>query len=238
MTDESLYNPAPEPAAAPMQAAPPPRTSPGVVVAIVLSSLALALSLLVAVVTAGIVAYQYFGFGPEDAWIQGGAVYDATPGTVKAADGTVVEGLGAVEHPARIGEHTLSWPTYEGGVLDATVTAVDWDAEAKLAEAFPANPEPLTGTVYVLVTMDLSYTGPGNFAPAADVFVGMETDSWISYYDELAVDSEHPLQAAGFLSDGETVEVTAVLEMRKGERDSALLSIETLDGEPLYLAEG
>lgn len=238
MPDESLFPLAP-PRPLPDHVAPPPRgrTAPGVIVAIVLASMALALSVVVGLVTTGAVAYLYFQPAPGGAWMEGELPGEYAQGTVKAADGSTVEGIGTVERPARIGEHTLSWPSSGGGVLDATVTTVDWDAEALLTGTFPETPPPSPGMVYVQVTMDLEYTGPGTVAPARDLWVSLETWSWSTYADELSVQSEKSLWEVGFLSDGDAAEVTVVLEMTEGERSSALLVIETIDGEPLALAE-
>jgi len=216
--------------------APAPRvgTSPGVIVAIILASAALALSLLVALVSVGTLAYLALRPDPAGGWVGGGDLVDVSPGTVKAADGSPVEGVGTVDRPAHLGEHTLSWPTFEGGVLDVTVTEVDWDAAEVLTDA--SAPEP--GMAYVLATMDLAYTGPGAIAPAVDLWVSLETWSWFCSADELRVESENSLWDVGVLSDGEAAEVTVVLEMLEEERSSALLIVETADGEPLFLAEG
>lgn len=229
------------PAASPFPEAVPPspraRRGTGVVVAIVLASAALALSVLIGLVSAGTLAYLYFAPSDQVGWTEFEDPMVFAQGTVETADGNPVDGVGTYERPARLGEHTLSWPTAAGGVLDVTVTEVDWEADALLAEVAPDNPAPTPGMVFVQATVQLEYIGPGFFVPASDLWLSLETSSWVSFPDELHVLSAGPIWDAGSLTDGEEAEVTVVLEMTEGERSSALLSVETADGEPLYLAE-
>lgn len=218
---------------------PPPRqgAGPGVVVAIVLAAAALALSVVVGLVSAGTVAYLYFGAPLGATWSEfEDPIYSS--GTVETADGNPVDGAGSYDSPARLGEHTLSWPTAAGGVLDVTVTEVDWEADALLVEAAPDNPPPAPGMVFVQATVQLEYVGPGFFVPASDLWISLETFSWVCDADQLRVVSAAPLWEAGSLADGDEAEVTVVLEMAEGERSSALLTVETIDGGPLHLAEG
>lgn len=232
----SADEPAPAHVEVPAVPARPRRGSALVIVAVVMSALSLAISIgtvLVLVVIVGLVAADWYGAG-EDVGMYAPAF---AQGSVKAADGSVVDGVGTYERPAVLGEHILSWPTASGGVVDVTVEEVDWDATAEVAAADPANPPPSPGMVYVQARVDLEYSGPGRVVPDSDLMLSLETSSWFSADAELDVASAAPMWEVGDLVDGQGASVLVVLEMTEGERDSAVLSVETMDGEPLYLAE-
>jgi hypothetical protein len=183
----------------------------------------------------GVVAMDWYaGGGVEDPYELG---FEFVPGSVEEADGTIVEGVGTYERPAVLGEHTLSWPTDAGGVVDITVTGVDWEADAAVAAADPANPPPGPGMTYVQAQIEVEYIGPGRFVPVDALFLSLETSSWICYEGELGVATAAPLWDTGDLVDGEEASASVVFEMPEGERSSARFGVETRDGELLYLAE-
>jgi hypothetical protein len=221
--------PAPPPAS--------PRMSAATIAALVLAGAALALSALVALVSVGAIAYLFSTASYGDAWSEFEDFSMFTQGTVEDGDGLAVDGVGTYDRPARLGEHTLSWPTEGGGVLDVTVTAVDWEADAAVAAADPTNPAPSPGMVYVQAEVRLQYAGPGFFVPATDLWLALETRSWVCYAGDVPVVPASPLWDVGDMTDGDEMNATVVFEMPEGERSTALLSVETVDGEPLYLAE-
>ncbi|MEY8654191.1 hypothetical protein [Brachybacterium paraconglomeratum] len=229
-----------DPSLLPPPSAPPERARSSAlpIVAIVLSSLALAVSSLVLVlvlVLGGL--FYYFGGAPyELSDPVGGYSSVYTPGRVTDASGAVVTDVGTYDRPATLGEHTLSWPTVSGGVVEVTVTDVDWDADAAVA-ADPSNPPAGPDMEYVLATIDVSYTGPGGLVPAEDLYICLESVSWGTCSDGIDVTTAAPLRGIGALTDGDEATATVALELAEGERDSALISVETIDGEPLYLAE-
>ena len=214
------------------------RSSALPIVAIVLSSLALAVSglVLVLVLVLGGLAYIYGGAPYVMSDPIGGYSSVYTPGRVTDASGAVVTDVGTYDRPAVLGEHTLSWPTVSGGVVEVTVTDVDWDADAAVA-ADPANPPPDPSAGYVLATVDVAYTGPGGTVPTEDLYLCLESMSWASCHMDLDVATAAPLRDIGALTDGDRATAIVALELAEGERGSALFSIETIDGEPLYLAE-
>ena len=214
------------------------RSSALPIVAIVLSSLALAVSglVLLLVLVLGGLAYIYGGAPYVMGDPVGGYSSMYTPGRVTDASGAVVTDAGTDDRPATLGEHTLSWPTVSGGVVEVTVTDVDWDADAAVA-ADPANPPPDPSAGYVLATVDVAYTGPGGTVPTEDLYLCLESMSWASCHMDLDVATAAPLRDIGALTDGDRATAIVALELAEGERGSALFSIETIDGEPLYLAE-
>ena len=214
------------------------RSSALPIVAIVLSSLALAVSglVLLLVLVLGGLAYIYGGAPYVMGDPVGGYSSMYTPGRVTDASGAVVTDVGTYDRPATLGEHTLSWPTVSGGVVEVTVTDVDWDADAAVA-ADPANPPPDPSAGYVLATVDVAYTGPGGTVPTEDLYLCLESMSWASCHMDLDVATAAPLRDIGALTDGDRATAIVALELAEGERGSALFSIETIDGEPLYLAE-
>lgn len=214
------------------------RSSALPIVALVLSSLALAVSSLVLallLVLGGL--YYVYGGAP---YVMGDPVggYSSmyTPGRVTDASGAVVTDAGTYDRPATLGEHTLSWPAVSGGIVEVTVTEVDWEADAAVA-ADPSNPPAGPDMEYVLATIDVSYTGPGGLVPAEDLYICLESVSWGTCSDGIDVTTAAPLRGIGALTDGDEANATVALELAEGERGSALISVETIDGEPLYLAE-
>ncbi|MGN7210410.1 hypothetical protein ACTHQL_01280 [Brachybacterium paraconglomeratum] len=214
------------------------RSSAQPIVAIVLSSLALAVSglVLVLLLVLGGLAYIYGGAPYELSDPVGGYSSVYTPGRVTDASGAVVTDVGTYDRPATLGAHTLSWPTVSGGVVEVTVTEVDWDADAAVA-ADPANPPAGPDMGYVLATIDVAYTGPGGLVPAEDLYICLESVSWGTCTDGIDVTTAAPLRDIGAPTDGDRATATIALELTEGERSSALFSVETIDGEPLYLAE-
>ncbi|TDP79849.1 hypothetical protein DEU31_0261 [Brachybacterium sp. AG952] len=229
-----------DPSLLPPPSAPPERARSSAlpIVAIVLSSLALAVSglVLALLLVLGGLFYYYGGAPYELSDPVGGYSSVYTPGRVTDASGAVVTDVGTYDRPAVLGEHTLSWPTVSGGVVEVTVTDVDWDADAAVA-ADPANPPPDPSAGYVLATVDVAYTGPGGTVPTEDLYLCLESMSWVSCHMDLDVATAAPLRDIGALTDGDRATAIVALELAEGERGSALFSIETIDGEPLYLAE-
>ena len=214
------------------------RSSALPIVAIVLSSLALAVSglVLVLVLVLGGLAYIYGGAPYVMGDPVGGYSSMYTPGRVTDASGAVVTDAGTYDRPATLGEHTLSWPTVSGGIVEVTVTDVEWEADAAVA-ADPSNPPAGPDMGYILATIDVAYTGPGGLVPAEDLYICLESVSWGTCSDGIDVTTAAPLRDIGALTDGDQATATVALELTEGERGSALISVETIDGEPLYLAE-
>ena len=229
-----------DPSLLPPPSAPPERARSSAlpIVAIVLSSLALAVSglVFVLVLVLGGLFYFYGGATYVMGDPVGGYAGGVTPGRVTDASGAVITDAGTYDRPATLGEHTLSWPTVSGGIVEVTVTEVDWEADAAVA-ADPSNPPAGPDMEYVLATIDVSYTGPGGLVPAEDLFICLESVSWGTCSDGIDVTTAAPLRGIGALTDGDEATATVALELAEGERDSALISVETIDGEPLYLAE-
>ncbi len=229
-----------DPSLLPPPSAPPERARSSAlpIVAIVLSSLALAVSglVLVLVLVLGGLTYIYGGAPYVTSDPVGGYSSMYTPGRVTDASGAVVTDVGTYDRPATLGEHTLSWPTVSGGVVEVTVTEVDWEADAAVA-ADPSNPPAGPDMEYVLATIDVAYTGPGGLVPAEDLYICLESVSWSTCSDGIDVTTAAPLRGIGALTDGDEATATVALELTEGERGSALFSVETIDGEPLYLTE-
>ena len=229
-----------DPSLLPPPSAPPERARSSAlpIVAIVLSSLALAVSglVLVLVLVLGGLAYIYGGAPYVMSDPVGGYSSMYTPGRVTDASGAVVTDVGTYDRPATLGEHTLSWPTVSGGIVEVTVTEVDWEADAAVATD-PSNPPAGPDMGYVHATIDVAYTGPGGLVPAEDLYICLESVSWGTCSDGIDVTTAAPLRDIGALTDGDQATATVALELTEGERGSALISVETIDGEPLYLAE-
>lgn len=157
------------------------------------------------------------------------------PGTVTdAQQREVTDGTGRYESPARVGEHTFSWPTWTDGTL--SVTALEVDLEATLPAAAD---EDVVQDGYRLVSVayEARYEGPGQFAPIEELWLTAETDR--TYYQDVAVGLvEDPMRAAPKLRDGETARFTSLFIVAEDELDSFRLGAQTYDGELLYYGVG
>lgn len=156
-------------------------------------------------------------------------------GTVLDANGSPVLGVGTIDAPATAGEHSLRWPSDDGGTITVHVTAIDWDADTEVEAADPLNDPPPDGYLYALVSLDVTYAGTG----------------WINAYDSLSVYAEspsstmgqwdttarpaQPLWRAGGITDGETASGQIVLPVLRDEAASSAISIATWNGTPLYV---
>lgn len=212
-----------DPSLLPPPSAPPERARSSAlpIVAIVLSSLALAVSglVLVLVLVLGGLAYIYGGAPYVMSDPVGGYSSMYTPGRVTDASGAVVTDVGTYDRPATLGEHTLSWPTVSGGIVEVTVTEVDWEADAAVA-ADPANPPPDPSAGYVLATVDVAYTGPGGTVPTEDLYLCLESTSWASCHMDLDVATAAPLRDIGALTDGDRA--TAIVALELADRKSVV----------------
>lgn len=154
------------------------------------------------------------------------------PGQVHNAAGDPVEdGTGSRERPATPGEHSLSWPTWDGGTVTVRIEGIEWGA------ALPStgDAEPLAeGYELVLVTGTLAYEGYAGYNAQGELWMLLETET--SYRVEMlngfAPDS---LDTLGTLDDGEEAPFSAGFVVPSDEADSLLLSVETYGGEPLHV---
>ncbi len=195
---------------------------------IVAITFAVVIGLLVAVGIAAAGVVQWLTAG------ESGLMFDDSEpvqSTVTDSSGTVVDdGTGAYDRPAVAGEHTFSSPTWDGGTADVSVTDVDTDATLPNASGADVLED---GYQLLLVTADVSYSGPGAFIPYDEVWVNVETDRhYVSDVGSgLVPDS---LQGVGALRDGESATVSLAFVVDESQLDSALISIGTGDGEVLY----
>lgn len=222
---------APPPAPVPTAAPAPRRALPAwAIVLLVLVVLAGQVGALTVVVAGALSAVSSLSDGDEPVTITD-PMPAADPGTVLDADGAeVTDGTGTWERPATIGEHAFAWPTWDGGTVTARVTALDPDATLPAAGGEDLLEEEHT---LLVATLDLHYAGPGQFQPAIDLWPWLETD--LAYHQDmlpgLAPDA---LPTVGGVDGGETATVRLGFVVPDRELDSARLSLETSDGDPLY----
>ena len=189
------------------------------------------------VVVIGLVVAFGIGVAGVLQWLTGGApgiVFD-DPGlvefTVTDSSGTVLDdGTGDYDSPAAVGEHTFSWPTGDGGTADVSVTDVDTDATLPNAGGADVLED---GYQLILVTADVSYSGPGAFVPYDEVWVDFESDFF--YVADVGSGLvPDPLEKAAGLRDGESTTVSLAFIVEESRLDSALISLAHSDGESLY----
>ncbi|MGP9536452.1 hypothetical protein ACT3SP_00470 [Brachybacterium sp. AOP43-C2-M15] len=153
------------------------------------------------------------------------------PGTVTdSRDREVTDGTGSYEKPATIGEHTVSWPAWTDGTLAVTALEVDLDAAVPAAGGRDVLQD---GYRLVAVTYEVRYEGPGQMAPAEELWLTGESDR--TYFPDVGEGLlEDPMKRIGPLGSGESARFHSAFLVPEGEIDSFRLGVETFSGEILY----
>jgi hypothetical protein len=155
------------------------------------------------------------------------------PGTVTDSAGReVTDGTGRYEEPATVGEHTVSWRAWTDGTLGVSALEVDLAATLPGAEGQDVVQD---GYRLVLVTYEVRYDGPGQLAPAEELWLTGESDR--TYFPDIAQGMvPAPMKQVGPLGDGEAARFQSAFLVPESEIDSFRLGVETFTGETLYFA--
>lgn len=155
------------------------------------------------------------------------------PGTVTDSEGReVTDGTGGYDDPATVGEHTLSWRAWTEGTVSVAALEVDLDAEVPSA---PDAHVVQDGYRLVLVTYEVSYDGPGQLAPAEELWLTGESDR--TYFPDVAEGLvPTPMRKISPLQDGESATFHSAFLVPETEVESFRLGVETFTGEILYFA--
>lgn len=160
-------------------------------------------------------------------------VQERTPGVVTDSAGReVTDGTGRYDHPADVGEHTVSWNTWTGGTLAVTPLTVDLAATVPRAEERDVVQD---GYRLVLVTYEAEYDGPGRFAPAEELWPTGESD--LTYFPDVGEGLvPDPMRGVDPLAAGESAQFRSAFLVPENELSSFRLALETFSGETLYFA--
>lgn len=154
------------------------------------------------------------------------------PGTVTDQSGREIsDGTGGFEQPAAPGEHTLSWSTWTDGTISVTALEVDLDATAPAAQE-----ETLLQDGYrlVLATYEVRYDGPGQLAPAEELWLTGESER--SYFPDIGEGLvPDPMKAISPLESGRSATFRSAFLVPETEIESFRLGVETYTGEILYV---
>ncbi|HEX7352628.1 hypothetical protein [Brachybacterium sp.] len=158
---------------------------------------------------------------------------ERTPGTVTDSSGReLTDGTGGDEKPAVIGEHTVSWTAWTDGTISVTAHAVD------LAATVPgAGGEDVVQDGYrlVLVDYEVRYDGPGQLAPAEELWLTGESAR--TYFPDIGEGMvPDPMKRIGPLQGGESERFHSAFLVPEAEIDTFLLGVETFSGEILYFS--
>ncbi|ASK65694.1 hypothetical protein CFK39_07430 [Brachybacterium avium] len=155
------------------------------------------------------------------------------PGTVTDSTGReVTDGTGGYDDPATVGEHTVSWTAWTEGTLSVTALEVDLEATVPRADGRDVVQD---GYRLVLATYEVRYDGPGQLAPAEELWLTGESD--LTYFPDVADGLvADPMKAISPLQDGETARFHSAFVVPEGEVDDFRLGVETFSGEILYFA--
>ena len=155
------------------------------------------------------------------------------PGTVTDSAGReVTDGTGGYEDPATVGEHTVSWTVWTDGTIGVTALEVDVAATVPGADGQDVVQD---GYRLVLATYEVHYDGPGQLAPAEELWLTGESDR--TYFPDIAEGLvEDPMKHIGPLQDGETARFRSAFLVPEEEVDTFHLGVETFSGEILYFA--
>lgn len=155
------------------------------------------------------------------------------PGTVTDSAGReVTDGTGRYDDPASIGEHTVSWTAWTEGTIGVTALEADLDATAPGADGQDIVQD---GYRLVLATYEVHYDGPGQLAPAEELWLTGESDR--TYFPDIAEGLvPEPMKRIDPLRGGETARFRSVFLVPESEIETFRLGVETFTGEILYFA--
>lgn len=155
------------------------------------------------------------------------------PGTVTDSSGReVTDGTGGYDDPATVGEHTVSWTAWTEGTLGVTALEVDLAATAPGAGGQDVVQD---GYRLVLATYEVRFEGPGQLAPAEELWLTGESDR--TYFPDIAEGLvPDPMKRIDPLQSGETARFRSAFLVPESEIDSLRLGVETFSGEILYFA--
>ncbi|MDO5661413.1 MAG: hypothetical protein Q4G40_01845 [Brachybacterium sp.] len=161
--------------------------------------------------------------------------FELMPGTVRDSSGGESEHTGGFGNPAHVGEDRLVWDTYDGGTLTATISSLNWDADAQVAADLSHVPPP-DGTQYVLVEATVDYEGPSEF---------LVEDFWITVEHEVGeynartgiLPATESLEGCPPLEDGDSCTGFDLIPVPSSVIDHLSLRVETADGDPLYVEQ-
>lgn len=156
------------------------------------------------------------------------------PGTVTDEAGReVVDGTGSFDRPAALDEHTLSWTTWTDGTISVTALEVDLDATAPAASAAQEETLVQDGYRLVLATYEVRYEGPGQLAPAEELWLTGESAR--SYFPDIGEGLvPDPMKAISPLESGHSATFRSAFLIPETELESFRLGVETYTGEILY----
>lgn len=163
------------------------------------------------------------------------AAQEREPGTVTDSAGReVTDGTGGYDRPATVGEHTVSWTAWTDGALSITPLEVDLAATAPGADGKDVVQD---GYRLVLVTYQARYDGPGQLAPAEELWLTGESDR--TYFPDIAEGLvPDPMKSISPLGGGESAQFRSAFLVPEPEVDTFRLGVETFSGEILYFTAG
>lgn len=155
------------------------------------------------------------------------------PGTVTDSAGReVTDGTGGYADPATVGEHTVSWTAWTDGAIGVTALEVDLAATAPGADGQDVVQD---GYRLVLATYEVRYDGPGQLAPAEELWLTGESDR--TYFPDIAEGLvDDPMKHIDPLQGGETARFRSAFLVPEAEIETFHLGVETFSGEILYFA--
>ena len=143
-------------------------------------------------------------------------------------------GTGGHPRPATVGEHTVSWSAWTDGALSVTPLELDTAATAPGADGKDVVQD---GYRLVLVTYEVRYDGPGQLAPAEELWLTGESDR--TYFPDIAEGLvPDPMTSISPLDSGESSRFRSAFLVPEKEVDTFRLGVETFSGELLYFTTG
>lgn len=164
----------------------------------------------------------------------------ASSATSAAAPAPGAGDPGSKENPLPLGQGPVTIATSDGGTLDVTLGAANWDAWAAIQSANSFNEPPPEGQVYVMVPVTATYHGAGS------------ADTWIESSIKYAPGNGQIYSEAPVVTPRSSVDTNEVTEGGTAEYDIAFLvpadqvrvgqfTVEPLmsfNGETFYYAAG
>lgn len=148
-------------------------------------------------------------------------------------------GDGSEENPYATGQ-MFTMDDGEGGTLDLTVGAVNWDGTEAVMDANEFNTEPGDDQTYILIPVTMTYHGDGTVEPFLAVIIDYVSDAGTTYSDEGTITPKSAFSMES-LSDGDTAEYEVGIIVPKDEIESGVLTADVLfnfDSEPVWVTAG
>lgn len=149
------------------------------------------------------------------------------------------EGEGTKDDPYAVGE-MFTLDDGEGGTLDVTIGAINWDATDAMMEANQFNTEPGEGETFIIIPVEMTYHGDDTAEPFLSLMVDYVTNGGNTFSDEGSVTPNSAFDV-GTLHDGGSGAWDIGIIIPEDQVKDGALQVDVLfnfTGEPVWVVAG